>query len=102
MIPVETVSLNDLLDQHKAPAVIDYMSIDTEGSELDIIAPLDFTRHRPMILTIEHNDNAAKVTKLKTLLEPKGYRHVLERFSQIDSWFVDRSIQFTQPSKVTA
>lgn len=102
VIPVETVSLNDLLDQHQAPAVIDYMSIDTEGSELDIIAPLDFNRRRPMILTIEHNDNAAKVVKLKKLLEPKGYRHVLERFSQFDSWFVDRSIQFTRPSNVTA
>jgi FkbM family methyltransferase len=99
VIPVETVSLNDLLDQHRAPAVIDYMSIDTEGSELDIITPLDFARHRPMILTIEHNGDADKVVKLKSLLEPKGYRHVLEQFSQIDAWFVDRSISFGQSPK---
>ena len=94
IIPVETVSLVDLLQQNKAPAVIDYMSIDTEGSELDIIEPLDFARFRPMVLTIEHNYHAPRLAKLKQLLEPKGYRHMLPRFSQFDAWFVDRSIDF--------
>ena len=64
IIPVETVSLVDLLAQHNAPAVIDYMSIDTEGSELDIISPLDFARYRPLILTIEHNYDKTRLARL--------------------------------------
>ena len=34
---VKTISLEDLLEKHGAPREIDYLSIDTEGSEYDIL-----------------------------------------------------------------
>ena len=51
---VSTISLNDLLDEYKAPNLIDYMSIDTEGSEFDIIKNFDFSKRKINIISIEH------------------------------------------------
>ena len=51
---VETISLNDLLKKFNAPKYIDYLSIDTEGSEFEILSSLDFSKYISVI-TCEHN-----------------------------------------------
>jgi hypothetical protein len=52
---VKTISLNDLLKSFDAPTVIDYLSIDTEGSEFLILSNLDFSKWKFHIITVEHN-----------------------------------------------
>src|SRR5579859_3640649 len=52
---VPTISLQDLLDKYNAPKLIDYLSIDTEGSEFDILKTLDFDRYAFRVITCEHN-----------------------------------------------
>ena len=53
--PVHTVSLLDLLAAHNCPKDIDYLSIDTEGSELPILNAFDFSKYDIKIVTVEHN-----------------------------------------------
>ena len=84
---VETVSLTDLLDQHNAPRDIDYLSIDTEGSELDIISSFDFDKYNISIITCEHN-YAKNREKIQEILKTNGYHQVFEAFSEMDDWFV--------------
>lgn len=84
---VETVSLNDLLDQHGAPRDIDYMSVDTEGSEFEILNAFDFRRWTPRLMTIEHNF-APQRDDIFRLLTSKGYRRVLEPVSRFDDWYI--------------
>lgn len=86
---VETISLNDLLRQHGAPAEIDYLSIDTEGSEFDILSAFDFDRYRINIVTCEHNFTEAR-DKICALLTSKGYVRKFLAFSQNDDWYVKR------------
>jgi len=69
---VETVSLNDLLKQYNAPNKIDYISIDTEGSEFEIISNFDFNKYDVEIFTIEHN-GANFRDDIVTLLNYRGY-----------------------------
>ncbi len=57
---VETISLNDLMAEHKAPDSPDYLSIDTEGSELEILQAFDFKRHPFKVITCEHNFTPAR------------------------------------------
>jgi FkbM family methyltransferase len=84
---VETVSLNDLLAQHDAPAEIDFASIDTEGSEFDILDAFDFDRWRFNLLCVEHNF-APQRADIKRLMERHGYMRVLEPISRFDDWYV--------------
>ncbi|MDP6376720.1 MAG: FkbM family methyltransferase [Pseudomonadales bacterium] len=72
-IPLITISLNDFLLEQKAPRVIDYLSIDTEGSEYDILRTLDFDRWQITCITIEHNFTEQR-QDIRQLLTPKGYQ----------------------------
>lgn len=89
---VNTVSLNDLLERHGAPAAIDYLSIDTEGSEFDILKAFDFGRHTFSVITCEHNfSNSRK--DIYDLLVCNGYLRVFEGLSRWDDWYVHTSIR---------
>lgn len=84
---VETVSLNDLLATHQAPPDFDYLSMDTEGSELQILESLDFALFRPKVITVEHNFTPSR-PRIQALLEAQHYRRVLPECSQFDDWYL--------------
>jgi len=86
---VPTISLLDLLRKHCAPEVIDYLSMDTEGSELEILDVFDFSAYRFRVITCEHN-YTAKRDRIRALLSAHGYDRVLESISGIDDWYVLR------------
>jgi hypothetical protein len=90
------VSLNDLLHQHAAPARFEYLSIDTEGSEFDILQSLDFARFRPRIITVEHNYSPAR-NRILALLQGQGYRRVLTQCSQFDDWYLESALALPAP-----
>ena len=89
---VQSVSLQDLLQEHRAPAHIDYLSIDTEGSELDILEPFDFIAWRVDLISVEHSYNQVKREAVRRLLERCGFVKRFERFSRWDDWYVNRAL----------
>lgn len=89
---VPTITLNDLLAEHEAPKTIDYLSLDTEGSELDILRTFDFERYQVAIITVEHNYNQGKLLELKNLMESHGFVQVIASCSKWDAWFVAESL----------
>jgi FkbM family methyltransferase len=85
--PVKTISLLDLLKKYQAPQEIDYLSIDTEGSEFAILANFDFDQYTIKIITCEHNYTPMR-EKIFDLLTSKGYKRKHQDVSQWDDWYV--------------
>ncbi|WP_370230825.1 FkbM family methyltransferase [Cognatishimia sp.] len=86
---VQTISLNDLLSQNDAPHHIDYLSIDTEGSELEILSELDFEKYSFGVITCEHNYQDARAW-IHELLGDHGYHRKLIGASGCDDWYVGK------------
>ena len=61
-----------MLDKYNAPKKIDYLSIDTEGSEFDILKNFDFNKYEIKVITCEHNFTNSK-EKIISFLTSIGY-----------------------------
>jgi FkbM family methyltransferase len=84
---VETVSLKDLLDFHKAPKHIEFLSIDTEGSEFEILNSFDFQAYTFGAICVEHNFGPTRKL-INSLLTNNGYEQVHTDLSEFDDWYI--------------
>jgi len=84
---VQTISLNDLLRKYQAPKYIDYLSIDTEGSEYEILKSFNFSEYSIGIITVEHNYTPQR-EMIFELLTSQGYKKKYENISNFDDWYV--------------
>lgn len=80
---LETISLHDFLKQHGAPHDIDYMSIDTEGSEYEILQSFPFDQWSIRLMTIEHNHSDQRAS-IRALMKRHGYQCMETKW---DDWF---------------
>lgn len=85
---VKTITLLDMLKKYKAPKIIDYMSMDTEGSEYEILKKFDFSEYKFNFITCEHMFVEKKRNDIYNLLTTNGYKRVFEDISDQDDWYV--------------
>ena len=86
-IQVETISLNDVFEKYFGGLPIDYISLDTEGSEFEILKDFNFKKYGPKIITVEHNFSKLQ-GQIDKLLKANGYSKKFEEFTQFDAWYV--------------
>lgn len=70
-MPARTI--RSILRECAAPAVIDYWSLDTEGSELALLKSFPFDAYTFRVLTVEHNWLPVR-DEIRVHLEGRGYR----------------------------
>ena len=84
---VDTISLNDVISKYFDGTKIDYMSVDTEGSELLILKHFDFSKYAPKVVTVEHNFTDSE-KELDELFAKHNYCRFFKEFTQFDAWYV--------------
>jgi FkbM family methyltransferase len=80
-VPIRT--LDDILAEAQAPSPIDFLSIDVEGHELDVLHGFDLARWRPRLILLE--DHVTGLAKHRHLTHA-GYR-LIRRFDN-NGWYV--------------
>ena len=84
---VSTKTLGQLIIENLQNIEIDFLSLDTEGSEFDIIKSLDFLNHRINVICVEHNFNTNGDLIHNHLLE-NNYKKLYFPFLQIDDFYI--------------
>ena len=90
-ISVETISLNDVIKEYFNGNCPSYISIDTEGSEYEILKAFDLDNFKPKVFTIEHN-HTENESKIDELLINKGYIRIFRKLTSFDAWYVASEI----------
>lgn len=90
---VETISLVDLLNYYEAPKILDFLSIDVEGSEYKILEAFRWDLYTFNVITVEHNFTKQRKDIYK-LLTANGYKRVHEDISYVDDWYVHENLNY--------
>jgi FkbM family methyltransferase len=94
---IRCVTLLNLLNKNKCPKIIDFMSLDTEGSEFIILKNFDFNLYCFKVIIVEHNVGSPrenyticknKKDNIYNLLIRNGY--ILKHTNMYDDYYVYR------------
>ncbi|HWP26648.1 MAG TPA: FkbM family methyltransferase [Xanthobacteraceae bacterium] len=83
VIEVPTRTLDSILEEADAPSPIDFLSVDVEGHELEVLRGFNFARWRPRLIVVEdHVEGLAK----HWFIQSHGYR-LIRRVGH-NGWYV--------------
>lgn len=84
-IQVDVVTLNSVLESNHYNSSLDFVSIDVEGAEAEVLHGFDINKHKPRVLVVEtNNQNSEK--EISSYLADSGY--LLARRTKANSFFV--------------
>ena len=89
IVSVKTISLNHVIEKEFKFKTPSYISVDTEGSEYEILKVFDFKRFRPIVFTIEHNFTELQL-KIDELMIANDYVRVFKKITAFDAWYISR------------
>jgi FkbM family methyltransferase len=99
MVRVKTIDM--ILEELKSPKIIDYLSLDIEGSEVNVLSKFPFDEYEVILITVEHNKYSQGDTnknKIKEILYNNNfeifkedvYRSDDELFRPLEDWYINK------------
>ncbi len=85
--PISLVTLDSIVQEAGTPRV-DLLSIDTQGTELDVLMGFDLRKHRPRLILLE--DHVTALDKHRHL-RSQGYK--LVRRTELNNWYIPDEAQ---------
>ena len=102
IIKVATKTLRSILQLYSAPTTIDYLSLDVEGHEYEVMRHFPFNEYIIQCITVEHNEphtGPEMRMKIRKLLEENGYVFVKGnddvhnwRHGPIDDFYIHHTV----------
>ena len=84
---VPAFTLSEIIDKYFPAKSLDFLSIDVEGEDLEILASIDFSKYEINSICVEHN-NRIGLTNFLNTMEDSGYALVWNEYSGNDFWFI--------------
>ena len=81
---MDTINPTELLRRYNAPDRIEYLSLDVEGCELDVLQAIDFSFYQIAMITVEHSEVPERQKAIRSFLSPLGYKVIARHY---DDWF---------------
>ncbi len=92
IIKVPLLSINEIIEKHFTTAP-DFISLDIEGLDFEVIKTLDFINHRPKVLCVETIENSTekKHSEINEFMLSKDYMVYADTY--INTIFVDKNVR---------
>jgi len=95
-ISVNTITLYDLLEREQAPKFINYISVDTEGTEPLILKKFfeeNNNKYTVKCWTVEHNFLEANRQQVFEMMVANGYKRVHQNISRWDDFYIKKGLE---------
>ncbi|MEI6882367.1 MAG: FkbM family methyltransferase [Bacteroidota bacterium] len=86
---VQAFTLTEILDEYFPAKNLDFLSIDTEGNDLDILQSINFDNYIINAICVEHNNRIGS-EKIINHMKNSGYDLAWSDYSKNDYWFIRR------------
>jgi len=93
----KTRVLSDILNTYDAPKFIEYMNLDIEGNEYEVLSTFPFDKYTFGCISVEHNFQEPNRTNIRNLLLSKGY--IFEKEVKWDDWYVTSKTTYTESTE---
>jgi len=89
---VYSTNIKDIIANNNVPKKVNFMSIDIEGLEVEILENIEFEKYTFDMICVEHNFDVTKARSIDKILKQNNYVKKYENFSKWDYFYFKKRV----------